>query len=754
MSMEIALETFFNESREMLENMEHSLLQFEGGLVDDIPEGINAIFRAAHTIKGSAGIFGLDLIVDFTHVVENILDQLRDDAIKLDSALISLLLHCQDHIGVLLNEAEGGVDDTSESSVQSQFLMGELEKFSVCAKENEKESSAGKEKTGTSVAMARYSEHLASDKFVADRQKSDSFERLAEDAVDSDNWHISLRFGEDAFRDGMDPLSFFSYLNGIGRIVSVIPLSSNFPQMSDFDPESCYLGFEIQFSSQASKQTIEDVFEFMREDGEVRILAPHSALGDFLQLIESMPELDLRLGEILIECGALTKAELQAALACQKKLRAENRQQPLGEILSAADTRLSPVLEAAVQKQSKVRQSLAKEQKSLRVDADKLDTLIKHVGELVTAGAGTALLAEALGNSNLIESISVLNDLLEEVRDAALKLRMVPVGSTFSRFQRVVRDMANEMEKDVELIITGAETELDKSVVEKIGDPLLHLVRNAMDHGIETASLREACNKPVKGRLALNAYHDSGNIVIEVSDDGKGLDPEALRVKAIEKGLISEEAVLSRDELLNLIFEPGFSTAAQISSVSGRGVGMDVVRRNIADLRGRIEIDSELKRGTTFRIMLPLTLAIIDGFLIGIGDESFVVPLDLVQECVELDISDLCRDAEKAYINLRGQILPLIDLRSQFELGGLAPARQSVVVVKAGNQLMGLVVDRLMGELQTVIKPLGKLFDSLAGLSGSTILGNGAVALILDIQGLMDSMLEGDLSCSAIAHKA
>jgi len=349
------------------------------------------------------------------------------------------------------------------------------------------------------------------------------------------------------------------------------------------------------------------------------------------------------------------------------------------------------------------------------------------------AGAGAHLLAQRSRQPELIEATSVLRRRVEDIRDAALQLRMVQIGETFNRFHRVVRDNAREMGKAIELVISGAETELDKSVVEKLGDPLMHLVRNAIDHGIEPADVRLARGKPEHGTLQLNAYHDSGSIVIEVIDDGGGLPKDKIRQKAIDKGLIDATATLSDHEIINLIFEAGFSTAEQVTNLSGRGVGMDVVRRNIQSLRGSIEVDTVDGEGSTFTIRLPLTLAIIDGFLTGVGKASYVIPLDSVVECIELAGAPEKRN----YLNLRGEVLPFIRLRELFEIGGDVPARQNVVIIQYAGHKAGLVVDTLLGEFQTVIKPLGVLFKHLRGIGGSTILGSGDVALILDVPALV-----------------
>ncbi|MFO8141381.1 MAG: chemotaxis protein CheA, partial [Marinobacter sp.] len=632
---------------------------------------------------------------------------------------------------------------------KSEVLIGQLS-ASAGLSDNTKAQSAAKvpedKKTpGYDGALESCSNRLTPTGSGGDRSQGDQSVERMESGVSSEYWHISVRFGPDSYRDGLEPSSFLRYLGNLGRVVYITTVTDQLPDLESFNPEACYLGFEIQFDSQASKQQIEEAFEFMREDGLVRILPPHSQLKRYVELIELLPEVDLRLGEILVECGALTRGELHSALEQQRQFQgeAQSRAQPakpLGEMLMAEDPRLAPVVEAALHKQEDVREKVAREQKTLRVDAHKLDELINLVGELVTAGASTVLQAERSADSQVIESVALLNNLLEDVRDATLKLRMVPIGATFAKFQRVVRDTAKDLGKDIDLVIKGADTELDKSVVEKIADPLMHLVRNALDHGIESPEDRRHAGKTATGTLTLNALHDSGSIVIEVTDNGKGLDVQKLRQKALEKGLIAEDDQLTRQQIFDLIFEPGFSTAAQVSNISGRGVGMDVVKRNITELRGRIVVESEPGTGTTIRIMLPLTLAIIDGFLVEVADDSYVIPLDLIQECVELNVNAENGHRKEPYINLKGQVLPLINLRDHFALEGRPHKRKSVVVVRVGGQRGGLVVDRLLGEFQTVIKPLGKVFEHVSGLSGSTILGSGKVALILDVQGLIKKL--------------
>jgi two-component system chemotaxis sensor kinase CheA len=474
------------------------------------------------------------------------------------------------------------------------------------------------------------------------------------------------------------------------------------------------------------------VFEFIQDDSTVRLIPSSAKVETYIQFIREMPEEERFLGEILVAGGCITHKDLDVALQTQKD---EDPGRKLGKILVEDQAVPPPVVAAALEKQKKFLDRQASEMRVVKVSADKLDKLVDLVGELVIAGASAQAMASLNKNSDLLEATAVFNKLVEEIRDNALSLRMVQIGETFNRFRRIVRDVSRELGKDIELDIQGAETELDKTIVEKISDPLMHIVRNSIDHGIESAEVRRARGKSPTGALSLNAYHESGSIVIEVADDGGGLDRARILAKALEKGLVAKGAVLSDTEIANLIFEPGFSTAAAVSNLSGRGVGMDVVRRNIDQLRGAVDVDSEEGEGTTIRIRLPLTLAIIDGFRVEVEETCYVLPMDAVIEC--LDLGPFLESEENHLINLRGEVLPFLRLREVFALAGPFPSRERVVVVEYGDTRAGIVVDRLMGEFQTVIKPLGELFENLKGVGGSTILGSGEVALILDVPQLV-----------------
>ncbi|MEE5171197.1 chemotaxis protein CheA [Pseudomonas alliivorans] len=674
-NLDQAQQTFIVEARELLLAMEESLLQLESEPGDQ--DAIGAIFRAAHTIKGSAGLFGLTPIVSFTHIVEDVLDRLREGSVSVDAALIAVLLRSGDHMLELIDVVASRGEQLAAAALEREAALRQaLQAYQAPA-----EAAARPVQTPT----------------VSDVQASML-------------WHISLRFGVDVFRNGMDPLSFLRYLNTLGQMVQVTTVTDSIPAVEEWDPESCHLGFEIDFRSAAGHAAINEVFDFVREDCAVEITAVNETIT-----------------------------------ATGTDLMSQNDNSPVvssGELLG--DQRAVPRGPAQV---STERASPANEQKSkdgryVRVNADKLDELINLVGELVIASAGANLLARSCNHAPLQEASSTVSGLVEEILDGALHLRMIPIGDTFNRFRRVVRDVSQELGKDIDLIISGAETELDKTVVEKIGDPLMHLLRNSMDHGIESAEARRASGKSAKGHLNLNAYHDSGSIVIEIADDGAGLNRERILEKAQERGLVASGAALTDQEIYNLIFEPGFSTAEAVTNLSGRGVGMDVVKRNITLLRGTVDLDSQPGQGTIVRIRLPLTLAIINGFLVGIDQSTYVIPLDMVQECIELDEQDRQSSRDNGYLDLRGEVLPLVYLRDHFNHEGPAARRQNVVVVRYAEHKAGLVVDDLLGEFQTVIKPLGKLFGGLRGISGSTILGSGAVALILDIPALLNQIVQ------------
>lgn len=698
MNMDEAKQVFLSECNELLEVLEQGLLQleFDAGDMDNI----NALFRAAHTIKGSGGIFGFSRLESFTHRVENLLDRLRAGELRVSDALIATLLKAKDHMAWLVDiEMQGGAEGEGtevESALAEQIhvLLGGEEGPSDDAVPEHGAMADGVAEEGGGV------------------------------------WLMWLRFSPDIVRNGLDPLALLGYLGRVGEVVQVWLDSEALPRGSDYHADLFYLPVLLHLEHITEAQ-IDDALEFFLADTE----ALYTRLDDrdgCRALTTQLPP------HLLEQVQALLPPEQGTATGSEPAQQEDASPSSPGAgeaVPTAAASRPNPAGRAS---------------RSLRIDADKLDSLINLVGELVIAGASTHLIAQHIADDQLVESNSAMRRLVEEIRDTALRLRMVPIGETFSRFHRVVRDVSHELGKQVELQIAGAETELDKTVVEKIGDPLMHLVRNAIDHGVESVEQRQAAGKPEAGQVQLNAYHDSGSIVIEVRDDGSGIDEIKLMDKAIAKGLAQGNQQLSRSEILRLIFEPGLSTAAEVTSLSGRGVGMDVVKKNIEALRGTVDVESELGKGSCIRIRLPLTLAIIDGFLVQVGESSYVLPLDMVHECIEMTAVDQNHDHEGQYINLRGEVLPYLHLSQVFDEQERG-ARRNIVVVQYAGQKAGLVVDQLLGEVQTVIKPLGKLFNHLRCVSGSTILGSGDVAVILDVAQLLQLASENGSLASAAA---
>jgi two-component system chemotaxis sensor kinase CheA len=709
MNLDGALQTFFAEADDLLNSMEAALLRMDEG--DNDKETINEIFRAAHTIKGSAGLFGLNDIVSFTHIVENVLDRARDEKIVISSDLLSIFLPCRDHIAVLVENARQQQANDAECLAQGAALLDSL----------------------TPWLEAKPQAAAAIVPSVSAAPKNS----LGEVGAGQDAWHISVRFGADLLRNGMDPLSILRFLRTLGEITHITTITDHLPDYPAFDPEQLYLGFEITLVSNAAQAQIEDAFMFVRDESHINIIPPRSNIDAYVNLIKSLPESSQRLGEILVKSHAITFQQLDAALATQKnQAKTTGAVGMLGDILIEEQVLPAEIVNAALDKQKKgSEKKSAAENRFIRVDAERLDALINLIGELVINRQRVDLLSSKMGNPLLIEAVTSMGNFTEAIRDAALTLRMVPIGDTFQKFKRVVRDTAKSIGKEIELEIEGAETELDRSMVEKLNDPLMHIVRNAMDHGIEAVAVRQAREKPDSGTIKLTARHDAGNIVIGIHDDGGGLDVERIRKKAVANGILEEGIHLSRQELFQLIFHPGLSTAEQVTNLSGRGVGMDVVKRNIEALQGGIEIESELGVGTSFSIRLPLTLAIIDGFHVTAGHIDFIVPKNTILECI--DLNSLPHLHGQHCVNLRGDQVPYIRLRDIFSLQANDHSREKILVVQFGDKRAGIVVDELHGEIQTVVKPMGPIFQALKGIGGSSLLGTGAVSLILDVQQLI-----------------
>ncbi|MBI9090442.1 MAG: chemotaxis protein CheA [Desulfobacterium sp.] len=688
--MDVHKHAFKEETYELLAELETSLLELEE--TPDDMEQIGRVFRAMHTIKGSGAMFGFEDIADFTHNVETVFDKVRGGSIQVTRELVNLTLAARDHIKDLLDEG-GDADE-----IQANGIIAALGKLLVQGNPDE---------AVAALPGMTHEEPMVPGPIITCR--------------------IRFRPAQDIFASGTNPLLLLNELREFGECI-VTAHTEDIPPLKELDPEACYIFWDIILSTSQGINAIKDVFIFVVDDCELTM----DILDDGERDIDGVqPD---RLGEILVKRGDVSDKHLQKALETQNRI---------GEILiqEKATSRASVASALAEQEQVKKRIAQRKEtvvSTSIRVPADKLDQLVDLVGELVTVQARLSEKAATEKDADLVAIAEEVEMLTGGLRDNAMGIRMLQIGTTFSNFKRLVRDLSNELDKKIELTTTGGDTELDKTVIERLKDPLVHIIRNSIDHGIESPAVRKAGGKPETGTIHLKAEHSGANVLIEISDDGKGLDVEVIRQKAGEKGILPIDADLSEREILNLIFSPGFSTATQVTDVSGRGVGMDVVKNGIEALGGSIDLESRKGEGTTITLKLPLTLAIIDGLLVTIGGDYFVLPLASVEECVELPHN---RDEKKKggnILNVRGEIVPFIRLRKEYAIHTDRPELEHVVIMEANGKRVGFVVDNVIGGHQTVIKNLGGAFKKARDISGATILGDGTVALIVDVNKILD----------------
>ncbi|WP_031385692.1 chemotaxis protein CheA [Desulfonatronum thiodismutans] len=695
--MEQARKAYLDEARELLGDLEDALLELESSPEDH--ELINRVFRSMHTIKGSGAMFGFDDIAMFTHELETVFDLVRNDELRVTSELLDLTLKSRDLILEMLHQ-----DGCHASACQSESerivtrLRGFLEQ-------------AGKRSSGS----------------TADESAAEATELTGSPAEVSTVYRVRFKPDARIFLTGTNPLALLEELSELGNC-KIVARTENIPRLDKMDPVSCYTWWDMILVTSRGKEAIHDVFIFVEDDCELSIQEVETVDPN------EVAHVGKRLGEILVERGDVNIQDLQEIL---------KQQRPLGELLTQAGLVSSQGLEAALTEQEVVREARVPrvEHKetvtSIRVEAAKLDKLGDLVGELVIVQARLTQLVTQRHDPALVSLAEELERLSDELRDNTLGIRMLPIGSTFNKFLRLVRDLSKELGKEIELVTQGGETELDKNVIEKLNDPMVHLLRNSIDHGVESPEARQAKGKSRKGRITLSAEHASGEVLIRIMDDGAGIEPAKIRAKALEKGLIGSDAALSDDEVLQLVFLPGFSTAERVSNISGRGVGMDVVKRGIDALRGVIKLESVPNKGTSVLIKLPLTLAIIDGLQVEVAREQYVIPLSAVEECVELDRFKSNFGENGEMINLRGEAVPFIRLRNWFNQNGALPTIEQVVIVNVQEQRIGLVVDKVIGQHQTVIKSLGRVYRELDGISGATINGDGTMALILDVQALV-----------------
>lgn len=704
------LNTFYQETNELLLSLEDSLLIMEQD--PDEKNAMDSAFRSIHTIKGSSGTFGFEHIEQFAHHVEHLLDCIRHQEIGLTESVIALLLACKDHLEQLVKTVALGNGENASLGAKSEELITTLQAH-IPSSEEKAHVNANKSIAATPVTTGSTNNNSRSG---------------------SPNWHISIRFADNILHRGMDPISILQYLSKLGKIEKTITLWHKLPALKDINPLTCYPALEIEFNSDASKHEIESAFQFIKDDCTICIVPPCSDLSFYAALYEILPESSAEIENVLLECGTLSQQqidELQSVTPVEHSNilmgNTDERQTPLTLDTSHMETTTSiDTVALDVQQTNDVRID----------DTDKLDSLINLVGELVISGATTRLLAQQVGNEDLLESISRMGRLIEEIRDSVLNRRMVQIGVLFQLFNVLAEEVNQESGKSVQLEISGSETELEKSIIEKLSEPLTRLVKSILDC-IGNEQNRVLSDKNPTGKFQVNAYHDSGSIVIEFLDDGRGLPLEELTRYAINNNLIEPDHQYSSNEIYRVILDSAISTGELESAITNHILTVQQVRRSIEALRGTLYVESIEPDSTLINIRLPLTLAIIDGFLVGVGKSSYIIPLDMVVECVELEDVEQHVDKTKSYINLRGEVLPFIRLRELFNETRGTNTRENIVVVECGDLRAGLVVDELQGEVQTVIKPLGRILQNLKGINGATILGSGNVAVIIDVPNLI-----------------
>ncbi|VAX11656.1 Signal transduction histidine kinase CheA [hydrothermal vent metagenome] len=664
------LETFYEESFEGLEVMESSLLNLDPGTADD--EVINTIFRAAHSIKGGSGTFGLNEVAEFTHVMETLLDEMRDGRRDVTKEGVAVLLTSVDVLREMLSalRAKEDIDIESAAATKNELdnlLAGASGQVMV----NDGTSVADDNSSGTSTV---------------------------------EGWEILFKPYESFLMTGNDPIRIFKELKGLGDLdVFVDPV--NLPGLNNLNPEDCHLSWKIILKGNVPEDVVNEAFVWVEDDCDLDI----KAIGASLDKLEDI--------------GNTSSVESYEGKSSS-------------EVDKLVPVRKTPSTKKAVK---------TAESNSIRVSIDKVDDLINMMGELVITQSMLSQLGESEDFEDstierLRDGLSQLERNTREMQENVMRIRMLPISFAFQRFPRLVHDLSGKLDKSIELKMTGENTELDKTVMEKIGDPLVHLVRNSIDHGIESREDRIKAGKPEAGIINLNAFHEGGNIIIEIIDDGAGINKARVMKKARENKVIGEEEELTDEQIYDLIFSPGFSTAEEVSDISGRGVGMDVVRRNIRALGGSVDVHSTEGVGSTFRIRLPLTLAILDGQSVQVGDNIYIIPLISIIESLQVKKESIKGVTGRAQVyKLRDEYIPIVRLH---EIFGVKPESNNIeegllVVVEGEGNKIALYVDDLLGQQQVVIKSLETNFKKVEGISGATILGDGTVALILDIVGLV-----------------
>lgn len=685
---------YIEEARELLASIENLLVELESSPEDR--ELINNIFRALHTIKGSGSMFGFDEIAAFAHEVETLFDLLREGKLTVNKDIIDLTLSARDHISALLLSPEDEIDKNEGGSI-----LDEVRKYTV-------------------------SDKLPDAEAPGIQTGGDGGE---EEGIKT--YRILFRPHPDFFLRGGRMTPLFKELSGLGTCITMVH-THEIPPLDTVEADQCYLHWAILITSDKGMHALRDVFIFVEDYSDITI-----------DVIDEEDRIDIdddykQIGEILFEQGHIKKEDIDRII---------KKRERFGEIAVESGIVSEDSLDSALEEQMYVR-SIRRKRKdeaastTIRVHSEKLDNLVDLVGELVTLQARLSQFTnfdpeDGSRHETDLEMIAeTMERLTSELRDTTMNIRMVPIGETFASFTRLIRDLSNELEKEVGLETYGTDTELDKNIIDALKDPLVHIIRNSVDHGIEDPEERERRGKPRAARVRIGAEYSGANVVIKINDDGNGIDPDTIFLKAIEKGLIGEGSDLTEKEKMMLIFQPGFSTAERATSVSGRGVGMDVVKKNVERLRGSVDLNSTPGKGTTISLTIPLTLSIIDGLLITVSGEKYVINLNEVDECFDARDELFENSKRHDYISVRGEIIPYIDLRERFRASDSFAGIRQIVVVKVEDKKVALLADTIIGQHQTVIKPLSSVFKSIEEISGSTILGDGSIAFIMDINRL------------------
>jgi two-component system chemotaxis sensor kinase CheA len=683
-------EVFFEESFEGLDIMEAELLALTPGDVDS--ETLNTIFRAAHSIKGGSGTFGFSVIADFTHELETLLDQIREGKRILKTFHVDLFLQSIDCLRDMLNALK--VEEQPDTSLSSEITKKFLAILS--------DEPTAQEESNTQVQV---------------NQPTGTSEQADKDGsgTDLNTWEIFFKPEPHLFKTGNEPIFMFQGLMDLGTI-TVEAFIEGLPPFHDLVPDDSYLYWHITLLAQTSKDKIEEIFEWVLDDAQITI--SYNGQED--------DETDAEPISVPVTEQVSQPIDIKVVV-----------DQPIDEANQISDEAATVTTAKETKKPN--------EATSIRVSIEKVDTLINMVGELVITQAMLSQYGEGEFTENrrmlMQEGLAQLAHHTRELQESVMQIRMLPISFVFSRFPRLVRDISQKLGKQVELKLLGETTELDKTVMEKISDPMVHLIRNSLDHGLETPDVRIAMGKPALGTVTLNAFHQGGNIVIEIIDDGNGIDHNVIREKALEKGLIEVDNDLTEQEIIDLIFLPGFSTKTEVSDLSGRGVGMDVVRRNIQELNGSVEINTVLNQGSTFSIRLPLTLAILDGQLVTVGGNTYIIPLVNIIESIQMtpqQLNNVGGDLE--LFRQREEYIPIIRLHQVFNHEGAIESLTEgiLIIVESDNGHIGLLVDDLLAQQQVVIKSLEANYQRVEGISGATILGDGTISLIIDITGIIN----------------